>query len=634
MFNEVSSIRTRGENMRQCLQPVPSVDLYYMEESQNDAPYVVQVTTSHNSAVYVSVEKLEHLLADLTCSSSVIDNSTTLTFVFDTIGTMAVARNLWSLHTELLFITHHATCNPLEEREVYKVFTIAYDLENLTAIVTARLSPLGKTPEASSNLRFQGGPMNAELRTKLRRRSALEEYSVMAKRDLKSSPWTFDLNELGDFAPREDIISFNGMSIACVNCKLTGRVAAYFDLDFDLSDLGRFDNPFNTARIGLKVLDAIDGNFSIEAAATVNVQVECAYPGTCLKGSTGRGKQFQPRPSRNGNATKISGLTFDPKLSLGIAVGLTAEAGVTVKLPATVGVAKYGQLEKDFLGDGLSTGNLTKSATVQIGTPVFATKKLEICGFIALGPAVEFRASLNEVNASISVFARLDLPRVNFCAALAQNVDGKCKLQGPFKEALKLSAGIGAGVKVGAEIDPGSFSVNTEVKGLYFEKTIAQICFDISGDNEKVDKPLPPLGNTSKPKDQPGDEIPFRGQNNDTSTSNAGVLANSTVTYDCSGVAPSPGGQPCGSVIMQCPTLSTWSCGNGQQGIVPPGTFCACGAFRYPGWLAPTSLKPACTTGIVCVSTTTFSVCSPAGIEPPQAVAPGTQCENGGIVAV
>ena len=184
----------------------------------------MQVTTSHNSAVYVSVEKLEHLLADLTCSSSVIDNSTTLTFVFDTIGTMAVARNLWSLHTELLFITHHATCNPLEEREVYKymphshnlihnanelrAFTIAYDLENLTAIVTARLSPLGKTPEASSNLRFQGGPMNAELRTKLRRRSALEEYSVMAKRDLKSSPWTFDLNELGDFAPREDIISF------------------------------------------------------------------------------------------------------------------------------------------------------------------------------------------------------------------------------------------------------------------------------------------------------------------------------------------------------------------------------------------------------------------------------------------
>jgi hypothetical protein len=163
----------------------------------------VQVTTSHNSAVYVSMEKLEHLLADLTCSSSDVENSTILKFVFDTIGTLAVARNLWSLHTELLFITHHATCNQLEVREFYKYVphfhnliynanelrtsTIAYDLENLTAIVTARLSPLGKTPEASSNLRFQGGPMNAELRKKLRRRSSLEEYSAMAKRDLERS---------------------------------------------------------------------------------------------------------------------------------------------------------------------------------------------------------------------------------------------------------------------------------------------------------------------------------------------------------------------------------------------------------------------------------------------------------------
>jgi hypothetical protein len=95
------------------------------------------------------------------------------------------------------------------------------------------------------------------------------------------------------------------MSVACVNCKLTSRVAAYFDLDFDLSDLARLNDPFNTARIGLKVLDAIDGNFSIEAAAAVNVQVQCAYPDTCLKGSKGRGKKFRRRTSRNGNATTV-----------------------------------------------------------------------------------------------------------------------------------------------------------------------------------------------------------------------------------------------------------------------------------------------------------------------------------------
>lgn len=159
------------------------------------------------------------------------------------------------------------------------------------------------------------------------------------------------------------------------------------------------------------------------------------------------------------------------------------------------------------------------------------------------------------------------------------DVDGQCKPKGPFKEALELSARIGAGVKVGAEIDTGPFpsvSTNTEVKGLYFERTIAQVCFDISGDNKNLNITLPPLGNTPEQKDQPDDDdIPFSGQNNGTIISDAGVLANNIVTYDCSGVAPSPGGQPCGSVIMQCPTLSTWSCGNGQQGIAPPGTFCA-----------------------------------------------------------
>lgn len=50
--------------------------------------------------------------------------------------------------------------------------------------------------------------MNAELWKKLRRRTSLGEYSAIAKRDLERSEWAFDLNELGNFAPREDVISF------------------------------------------------------------------------------------------------------------------------------------------------------------------------------------------------------------------------------------------------------------------------------------------------------------------------------------------------------------------------------------------------------------------------------------------
>lgn len=57
------------------------------------------------------------------------------------------------------------------------------------------------------------------------------------------------------------------------------------------------------------------------------------------------------------------------------------------------------------------------------------------------------------------------------------------------------------------------------------------------------------------------------------------------------------------------------------------------GAFRYPGWLPPSASNPICTEGITCVSETSFSICSPAGIEPPQPVAPGTVCRDGGILA-
>lgn len=83
-------------------------------------PYVLQLTTSHHNASYVSVEGFEHLLADFVCLPSGPDNTSTLVFAFDTIETMAAARSLWSHHTELLFVTHHATCNPLDDRAIYK----------------------------------------------------------------------------------------------------------------------------------------------------------------------------------------------------------------------------------------------------------------------------------------------------------------------------------------------------------------------------------------------------------------------------------------------------------------------------------------------------------------------------------
>jgi hypothetical protein len=80
----------------------------------------MKVIATHNEAVYVAVEKFEDMLAEFTCSPSKHDNTPTLIFTFDTSQSIALAHNAWADHTELLFVTHHVTCNVFHERAVYK----------------------------------------------------------------------------------------------------------------------------------------------------------------------------------------------------------------------------------------------------------------------------------------------------------------------------------------------------------------------------------------------------------------------------------------------------------------------------------------------------------------------------------
>lgn len=110
---------------------------------------------------------------------------------------------------------------------------------------------------------------------------------------------------------------------------------------------------------------------------------------------------------------------------------------------------------------------------------------------------------------------------------------------------------------------------------------------------------------------------------------------------DCTGVAPSLGGQACGGApgvnVMTCLTTDTWQCPDGTTGVVPPGTECICNAFRHPGWEPNNELLnpdgSTCTSGIVCVveGGTQFRVCGVSGLQPPQDVPPGTVCRDGGI---
>jgi hypothetical protein len=160
-------------------------------------------------------------------------------------------------------------------------------------------------------------------------------------------------------------------------------------------------------------------------------------------------------------------------------------------------------------------------------------------------------------------------------ANVFSDVTAKCEARGPFKDAVKIFARLGAGLRLSTKatiLGVGIPGLSTDVKGLYWTWTLLNRCFDISGDTEGGDKTLLPSSDKPEEKDPSTDEaFGVPGANG---TITAGGAGNTTASYDCSGVAPSPGGQPCGNVVMQCPSMNTWSCGSGQQGIVPPGTIC------------------------------------------------------------
>lgn len=151
------------------------------------------------------------------------------------------------------------------------------------------------------------------------------------------------------------------------------------------------------------------------------------------------------------------------------------------------------------------------------------------------------------------------------------DVNSDCDI-GDFDEAIKLTGDVGVGLTIFGRANLGIIklgSFNKNVDGLSKIWNILEHCYDISGGDDNnptppIDQPPPVSGNvTNNPP-------PTNGNNNLTIP---GGYENGT--YDCSSVAPSPGGQPCGDVTMLCPSAYAWSCGNGEEGVVPPGTFCA-----------------------------------------------------------
>jgi hypothetical protein len=108
----------------------------------------MQVTATHKAAVYVTVEKFEHMLVDFTCSLSDHGNFSTLVFAFDTTKSITIAHDAWAAYDELLFVTHHVSCNPFDKRAVYK-----YELHcfKYSTFLRHSLTDLGRRPSPTTS---------------------------------------------------------------------------------------------------------------------------------------------------------------------------------------------------------------------------------------------------------------------------------------------------------------------------------------------------------------------------------------------------------------------------------------------------------------------------------------------------
>ena len=146
------------------------------------------------------------------------------------------------------------------------------------------------------------------------------------------------------------------------------------------------------------------------------------------------------------------------------------------------------------------------------------------------------------------------------------DVDHDCN-PGTIQEAIDIQANLSYGLQFDGILKFGIFGIGDQnfdlPTGLYKTDTFYYHCFGIDNGVANVSAPLTPVPIS-----------PNITVNTTKSGNNGGGNNNSTTPIDCSGVSPSPGGQPCGDVVMACVSDSIWSCGAGEEGVVPPGTIC------------------------------------------------------------
>ncbi|OCK95039.1 uncharacterized protein K441DRAFT_676949 [Cenococcum geophilum 1.58] len=609
------------------LEPSCEVELRYAEEGDGPIRYSISVTATHEEREYVIVEKFEFMLSEVVCTHGHTESSSRLRFTFRDELFFQFAKRQWGQREELMFVTHHASCNPSHERAMYISSLITFDHQNLTAVVDCRFVSLGDSPEASSRLIVAGGPVSIELQRRLSRRTVFHN-SGLRQRDDSPEQLDYIFNLDDSWAPQEQVLSVDGVDVTCVGCSLSGEAVASFiyeiDTDLDaLKDIALGKSPLQ-AKMQIETTRQIDGNFTFDVDASLAIEGSCSLPGGC-SGSLSLasfvvGTKFKKQASSknaNGAGFSIGNWNFTFSSTLGVTLDIKAQAMANITLPTTISVPANEEIYADVAK--FEVGNTLKPE-IQIGKPIVHLQDAEanVCASVALGPSLFISLTNSDHPTFLAQLSgKLDLPKVSLCASQETNVDHDCN-PGTIQEAIDIQANLSYGLQFDGILKFGISEKNFDLPtGLYKAYTLYHHCFGINNGVANVSAPLTPVPIN-----------PSITVNTTESGNNGGGNNNSTTLIDCSGVSPSPGGQPCGDVVMACVSDSIWSCGAGEEGVVPPGTICRCNAFRYPGWLPPTAVVPTCVDGIYCVSDQLFSVCSPGGIEPPQPVAPGTQSHS------
>ena len=88
---------------------------------------------------------------------------------------------------------------------------------------------------------------------------------------------------------------------------MSGKVAVYFDFDFDINPLDGNANPIETARIRFQTVEAIDGDFNIEIKSTAAVSISCSFPGSCSGAKDPKkGDKFKSPRRQDGKKVRVA----------------------------------------------------------------------------------------------------------------------------------------------------------------------------------------------------------------------------------------------------------------------------------------------------------------------------------------